>query len=299
MTEIKNIAEQYLKPFGESFVDVQINGNSVGGAFNYFYSNFMDLWNDSKMDDFKSRAKNASKIKVVGHSLGGALATLSAMYLAVEQEIDGDKLQIITFGEPRVSDSTFSVNLNTLVRHQKRFVYSRDLVPHVPPMKDIQGPFNINIRAPQGPQSAFHHSQEVFLVEDFHNKSSPNFSKSNSCGYDDKTNEDDEDCSNSLTDLASLVDIGHFIDTWKNDKQAVYDHTHYWPQYAGICSLNPSTEGPPAASTAAPNTVEPANTTVEPASASEPMETTAAPDTTESTAATDTPESTAPNALFI
>jgi hypothetical protein len=161
-------------------------------------------------------------------------------------------------------------------------------------MKDIQGPFNINIRAPQGPQSAFHHSQEVFLVEDFHNKSSPNFSKSNSCGYDDKTNEDDEDCSNSLTDLASLVDIGHFIDTWKNDKQAVYDHTHYWPQYYDICSLNPSTEGPPAAST-----VEPANTTGAPASASEPRETTAAPDTTESNAVTDTPESTAPNALFI
>merc|ERR1719326_822534 len=297
MTEVQDVAQQYFKPTGQSFAEVNIHGTRVGGAFNYFYSNFMDLWNDSKMDDFKSRAKNAKKIKVVGHSLGGALATISAMYLAVEQGIDGDKLQVITFGEPRVADSTFSVNLNTLVRHQKRFVYSQDLVPHVPPMKDVKGFWWGDYAVPQGKQGAFHHSQEIFLVKDFHDKSSPNFSKSHSCGFDDKVNELGEVCSNSVTDLWSMTDLRDWKKTLRENKQAIHDHTHYWPQYAGLCS----TEAPKIAGADIPAAVSDAaeNTRADPAAKLISPATTSAPNTTDYSAATDTPESTAPNALII
>merc|ERR1719158_837781 len=42
--EVSAIAQQYFLPGGSSFVDVKINDSIVvGGAFNYFYSNFMDL----------------------------------------------------------------------------------------------------------------------------------------------------------------------------------------------------------------------------------------------------------------
>merc|ERR1719199_659372 len=118
----------------------------------------MELWNDDKMKDFKTRAQNASRIEIVGHSLGGALAMLSAMFVVVELNIPGDKIELVTFGEPRATDSTFAVNLNSLIHNQKRYVYNRDCVPHVAPMRNV-------VRNPQGPQSAFHRSREIFLIE--------------------------------------------------------------------------------------------------------------------------------------
>merc|ERR1711881_530469 len=106
---------------------------------NFFLSNFMDLWKD--MGDFKKRAQDACKnkktIKVIGHSLGAALARNAAMFLAMEQEIDGDCIKLVTFGEPRSTDSVYSEN---------------------------------------------------FLLKDFSQKNSPNFSKYHSCGYDDMHN---------------------------------------------------------------------------------------------------------------
>lgn len=239
--EIKSIAVEYLKPNGSSFVPVHITTPEnesihVGGAFDYFLSNFVDLWNDKDMQDFKDRAKNAKKISLVGHSLGGALASIAAMYIAVELGIPGSKIEFLTFGEPRLSDSTFAVNMNTLIRNQKRFVYSKDLVPHTPPLKDIDGIFWGKYRYPQGAQSAFHHSQEVFLPANFWKQGDADFSTFHSCGFDDKKNEKGEVCSNSVTDLGKITDITHLIDTIKHDKQALYDHNNYWPQYQGICS---------------------------------------------------------------
>jgi hypothetical protein len=242
MDEILNVAREYLNPLkSSSFVPVNIGGTEVGEAFDYFYSIFLDLWSDDDFQDLKTRAKEAAAagkpIKVIGHSLGGALAAIAAMYLVVEQEIPGDKIQLITFGEPRLSDSTFSVNLNTLIRHQFRYVYNRDLVPHVPPMKNIPGLFE-NFRYPQGARSAFHHAQEIFLQEDFWNTSNTEaFGKYHSCGYDDNVNEHNQICSNSVTNFSGLLDVFKLISTVQNDQQAIADHTTYWPQYTGICNV--------------------------------------------------------------
>jgi hypothetical protein len=233
ITEVSAIAAEYFSPVDNSFVDVKINDIVVGGAFNYFYSNFMDLWTDETMEDFKTRAKDAKKIRVIGHSLGGALASIASMFLAVEQNIDGNKIELVTFGEPRLSDSTFSINMNTLIKKQQRYVYYRDLVPHVPPYKDA-GMFGMKLYNPQGKQSAFHHASEVYLLEDFQLKQNPNFSKFHSCGYDDMINEDDQECSNKVQNIGSMTDIIHIIDTIKNDKEAAQDHINYWPQYSSF-----------------------------------------------------------------
>lgn len=247
--EIKSIAVEYLKPTGKSFVDVHITTPEneeihVGGAFDYFFSNFVDLWNDPAMQDFKDRAKKAQKISLVGHSLGGALASIAALYIAVELGIPGSKIEFLTFGEPRLSDSTFAVNMNTLIRNQKRFVYSKDLVPHVPPMEDVPGVFYGKYRYPQGKESAFHHSQEVFLPNHFWKQGDAAFSSFHSCGFDDRKNEKDEDCSNSVTDLATITDLTKLINTIKHDKQALDDHVNYWPQYRGICDAGRTTPAP-------------------------------------------------------
>jgi len=254
--EMESIATQYLG-FGPSFVDVKINDVIVGHEFDFFLSNFADLWKD--MDDFKKRAqdacKNNKKVKVIGHSLGGALAKTAAMYLAVEQGLDGDCIKLVTFGEPRSSDSTYSVNLKTLLPNPNvaRFVYDRDLVPHLPPYKDV-GVLGMKLYNPQGKKSAFHNSVEIFLQKDFSDKNSPNFSKYHSCGYDDMKNADGEDCSNSVQNLGNLTDIVHIIETIQNDKEAAQEHINYWPQYNSFqfCFDNPTTT---TTATTAPNLI--------------------------------------------
>lgn len=66
------------------------------------------------------------KIWVTGHSLGGALATLTAKRLAQFME----PVQCITFGQPRVGDPTFYRNYK--VPHY-RYVNEHDVIPKLPP----------------------------------------------------------------------------------------------------------------------------------------------------------------------
>jgi len=69
---------------------------------------------------------DGQRIWVTGHSLGGALATLTAKRLHAFME----PVQCITFGQPRVGDPQFYGNYK--VKHH-RFVNEQDLVPKLPP----------------------------------------------------------------------------------------------------------------------------------------------------------------------
>ncbi|EYC36613.1 hypothetical protein Y032_0875g2813 [Ancylostoma ceylanicum] len=84
---------------------------------------------------------------VTGHSLGGALASLAASYIIAEENINGSNVKLITYGQPRTGDATFSANHNKLVSYSYRVVHWRDLVPHIP-MKGFEG--------------YWHHNSEVF-----------------------------------------------------------------------------------------------------------------------------------------
>lgn len=63
---------------------------------------------------------------VTGHSLGGALATLTAKRLSTFM----DDVHCITFGQPRVGDPTFFQNYQ--VQHH-RYVNEHDVIPKLPP----------------------------------------------------------------------------------------------------------------------------------------------------------------------
>jgi len=70
-----------------------------------------------------------SKLKVTGHSLGGALAQLTAMSLIKDgYHVD----QMINFGAPRVGDSTYATFSEQKMPNQWRMVHNRDIVPHLP-----------------------------------------------------------------------------------------------------------------------------------------------------------------------
>jgi predicted lipase len=79
---------------------------------------------------FKKVNNNPSCIHVVGHSLGGALACLTAEYLSLL----GNNVILYTFGCPRVGDSFYSAQLNHLigVNNINRVYHEADPVSMIP-----------------------------------------------------------------------------------------------------------------------------------------------------------------------
>lgn len=70
-----------------------------------------------------------AKIHVMGHSLGGAMATLFALTLAEQ----GRTVQVSSYGSPRVGDPAFYDYFEkyaSKLQHY-RLVHERDTVPHV------------------------------------------------------------------------------------------------------------------------------------------------------------------------
>ncbi|KAJ2014262.1 hypothetical protein GGI13_003951 [Coemansia sp. RSA 455] len=75
------------------------------------------------------------KIVLTGHSLGGAQAALAAVDIATEHPEWTDKLELYTYGQPRVGNAAFSNWLSSQPFPIFRTVYRGDLVAQVPPME--------------------------------------------------------------------------------------------------------------------------------------------------------------------
>ncbi|TFK39676.1 lipase [Crucibulum laeve] len=72
----------------------------------------------------------ATKVTIVGHSLGGAIALVTSVYLPLHLPA-GTTFQTITYGEPRVGNQGFVDYVNA--RYQvKRIVNKKDIVPILP-----------------------------------------------------------------------------------------------------------------------------------------------------------------------
>lgn len=98
---------------------------------------------------------NANKqLFIVGHSLGGALATECALDLAVNSNFK--KPNLITFGSPRVGDVQFVKQFDSTVPISVRVVNTFDWVPDVPPVEPfhfahVKGEFKIEVNNKSGP----------------------------------------------------------------------------------------------------------------------------------------------------
>ena len=91
------------------------------------------------------------KISTTGHSLGGAVAVILAMYLDVDHF---DLGPIITFGQPKVTNVRGAIAFQHL--DITRVVTSQDLVPLVPPL-DVMDINNIDIY--------WHLGKEIVLLQ--------------------------------------------------------------------------------------------------------------------------------------
>lgn len=70
-------------------------------------------------------------IHCVGHSLGGALATLTANWISANPSFKG-KVKLYTFGSPRVGLRSFSINASPRITEHFRCVNGADPVPKAP-----------------------------------------------------------------------------------------------------------------------------------------------------------------------
>lgn len=71
-------------------------------------------------------------VTLIGHSLGGALATLAGVDAVIISPADGPRFRLVTFGAPRVGNAGFT-RLAEAVGHIDRVCNLVDLVPAVPP----------------------------------------------------------------------------------------------------------------------------------------------------------------------
>jgi triacylglycerol lipase len=74
---------------------------------------------------------NRKKLYIAGHSLGGALATLCALDVAVNTKFK--KPILYTFGSPRVGNSTFVTSYKNIIEQSIRVANAYDMVPRFPP----------------------------------------------------------------------------------------------------------------------------------------------------------------------
>jgi predicted lipase len=93
-----------------------------------FYTHFNTIKYEVLASVFSfSRKRKISQIVFVGHSLGGALATLCA---AATKALLKDKVVVTceTFGSPRVGNTNFVRFFNNTIEHSNRVVNGNDIV---------------------------------------------------------------------------------------------------------------------------------------------------------------------------
>jgi predicted lipase len=120
--------EEWVK----NFTAVPNPWNEVPG-FGVVHLGFEQMWRRIRVSVFQAlrNVPARSRITIVGHSLGGAMATLGAADLKRNLGKDVD-VDLWTVGCPRVGQLRFRSNFNRLVPQSFRVVNQGDAVPHLP-----------------------------------------------------------------------------------------------------------------------------------------------------------------------
>lgn len=101
----------------------------------------------------------ATRITVVGHSLGGAMAILCAA--DIERNMGKKNVDVCTFGGPRTGKIDFRIRFNREISKCFRVVNARDIVPHVPSV--ITGWNHVGVEIPVDGKGPSAHSLEAYL----------------------------------------------------------------------------------------------------------------------------------------
>ncbi|MEI6486446.1 MAG: lipase family protein [Sphingomonadales bacterium] len=115
-------------------------GHKVHAGFHRVWAQFRDFV-DAAVATYKPEL-----IHCVGHSLGGALATLNAVHVA---QSTGRPVALYTFGAPRVGALPFATEASwRLSGRLKRVYHPADPVPMIPLLPFLHAPLSSGIRLP-------------------------------------------------------------------------------------------------------------------------------------------------------
>jgi len=103
------------------------------------------------LKNIKAKLKKNYELKITGHSLGGAVASVLAMYLDINSY---RVVRVVTFGQPKITNMTGAQKFSHL--DILRVVSERDFIPLLPPV-DVSDINNLGIYWPLG--------QEIILME--------------------------------------------------------------------------------------------------------------------------------------
>lgn len=107
-------------------------GLQIGPSGHLVHAGFNEVWKSFSADIARFlRGRHPSVIHCVGHSLGGALATLNADYLS---NLRVAEVKLYTFGSPRTGDMFFARSLSQRITEKNiyRVHHRSDVVPKVP-----------------------------------------------------------------------------------------------------------------------------------------------------------------------
>ncbi|CEL58747.1 Lipase OS=Rhizopus oryzae PE=1 SV=1 [Rhizoctonia solani AG-1 IB] len=74
--------------------------------------------------------RGTSLVTLTGHSLGGAISLIDALYLSIN--LPSAKLKVVTHGMPRVGNSEFAALVDSKIADISRIVNEKDIVPIIP-----------------------------------------------------------------------------------------------------------------------------------------------------------------------
>ena len=99
-------------------------GNVTLGKVNklFFYASQF-LWEENHFPSYFNRFKGYH-FAFTGHSIGGAIASLTALKARFLGLVDADAISLYTFGEPRSGDSVLAETFNKYIPNNYRIVHS-------------------------------------------------------------------------------------------------------------------------------------------------------------------------------
>ncbi|KAJ1300909.1 hypothetical protein OPQ81_003334 [Rhizoctonia solani] len=74
--------------------------------------------------------RGTSLVTLTGHSLGGAISLIDALYLSIN--LPSAKLKVVTHGMPRVGNPEFAALVDSKIADISRIVNEKDIVPIIP-----------------------------------------------------------------------------------------------------------------------------------------------------------------------
>ncbi|GMR32075.1 hypothetical protein PMAYCL1PPCAC_02270, partial [Pristionchus mayeri] len=141
---------------GLESLENEVDWYGVGQVNRYFYEATEILWKYLERH-LEQPSSSHFRLLFTGHSLGGAMATLSAMKTHVKKLRPNYQISLITYGEPRVGNRVFAHNAQAALADSWRVVHRADMVPHLPPCKDKgKGCDPMDFRRP------YHHGIEIW-----------------------------------------------------------------------------------------------------------------------------------------